>query len=73
MVIGLARGPVSGLWRDNQLERLMAQNGDVKKPGCCTKPRNKKQRERETGTKPCKNAVEINKAVTAITWAPIKD
>lgn len=47
-------GLVSGLWRDNHLERQMAPNGDVKDQALI-------------------NAVQVNKAVTAITRAPIKD
>ena len=40
---------VSGLWRDNQLERLMARSGDVKNQGVVPKAQ-KQKRERESGT-----------------------
>ena len=63
---------VSGLWRDSQLERLMARSGDVKNQGVVLKSQKTKTRT-ETGTNLVKMPLKVNKAVTAITWAPIKD
>jgi hypothetical protein len=62
--------PVCG--EDNQLERLMARSGDVKNQGVVPKAQ-KQKRERETGTNLGKMPLKVNKAVTAITWAPIRD
>lgn len=50
----------------------MARSGDVKDQGVVLKVQ-KQKRERETGTNLVKMPLEVNKAVTAITWAPIKD
>jgi hypothetical protein len=50
-------GLVSGLWRDNQLERLMAPSGDVKNQGVVHKAQQQEQRERGTGTNLVKDAV----------------
>jgi len=63
---------VSGLWRGSQLERLMAGSGDVKNQGVVLKGQ-KQKRSRETGTNLVKMPLKVNKAVTAITWAPIRD
>ena len=56
---------VSGLWRGNQLGRLMARSGYVKNQGEVHQGRKQKQRERETGTNLVK--MPIDKAVIAIT------
>jgi hypothetical protein len=49
----------------------MAPGGDVKNQGEVHQVRKQKQGERETGTNLVK--MPLDKAVNAITWAPIKD
>jgi len=50
----------------------MAGSGDVKNQGVVLKGQ-KQKRSRETGTNLVKMPLKVNKAVTAITWAPIRD
>jgi hypothetical protein len=53
---------------------LDGANGDVcEETRVMHKDQKQKQRERETGTNLVKMPLRVNKAVTAITWAPIKD
>lgn len=49
----------------------MTGSGDVKNQGEVHQVRKQKQGERETGTNLVK--MPLDKAVIAITWAPIKD